>query len=179
MKKLICRYACMILTVLSLFGLTAPLNGIVCPAAQAAAKQAFASGETCVVNVRRLNVRSAPKKNSKVIAKLKKGTEVTVEKTEKGWCYVKYANGNGYVDGKFLKKKSIDSGIVTFTDTGNTYTTTRRVRMRAKPSSKGKVLGKLDKGTQVSVLSKKGRWCEIMHNERKVWIPSKYLKKVK
>ncbi len=178
MKKMICRYVCMILTVLSLFGLTAPLNGIVCPAAQAAAKQTFASGDICTVAVRRLNVRSGPSTKNKVITKLKKGTEVTVEKTEKGWCYVKYAKGNGYVDGKYLKKKSADTGIVTFPDSSNTYTTTCTVRMRAKPSSKSRAMGKLEKGTSVNVLSTKGKWSEIIYHERHVWIASKYLKKV-
>ena len=131
MKKLIGRYACLILTVLSLIDLTVPLNGILCPVACAGAKQSFSSGDTCVVKARRLNVRSGPGKKYKVITKLKKGDEVTVEKTEKGWCCVKYAKGSGYVDGKYLKKKSTDAGTITFPELSNTYTTTRKVRMRA------------------------------------------------
>ena len=178
MKKLVCRYACSVLMVLSLFGLTAPLNGIVYPVAHAEARQTFASGDICVVTVRKLNVRSGPSKKNKVITRLKKGTEVTVEKMEKGWYYVKHAKGNGYVDGKHLKKKPADTSIVSFPDSSNTYTTTCTVRMRAKPSSKSRAIGKLEKGTSVNVLSTKGKWSEIIYHERHVWIASKYLKKM-
>lgn len=53
------------------------------------AEQAWVTG--------RVNVRSGPGPNYKVVNRLKRGDFVNVGKCRKGWCYVDVHGGNGYV----------------------------------------------------------------------------------
>lgn len=182
MKSVIRRFMAVCLAVLCLLGVSASFDCVFSPHAYAAAQKAQA-GDVYVVKVKQLNVRSGPSVKKSIKTRLKKGAEVTYRKSEKGWWYVDYPNGSGYVDKKFLKKK--DTGtetapIISFDDPNTTHTTTCKLRVRAKPSFKGKIIGKLKKATAVTVLSEKGKWSQIRYNNKDdAWVYTKYLKKKK
>ncbi len=133
-------------------------------------------GEKYVVIAKNLNVRSKPGVKGKVQTKLKKGTTVTYRKSQRKWWYVDYPNGSGYVYRRYLKKKDAELITSVSSDKTATHTTTRKLRIRDKPSLRGKILAILDKGVELTVLSKKGKWAEISYNKQTAWVSSKYLK---
>ena len=176
MKNVFHRAISILLVALCLFGLSVPLGNVVTPPAFAAAQKAQV-GEIYIVNVTRLNVRSGPNVKASVKTRLKKGVEVTYRKSEKGWWYVDYPKGSGYVDGKFLKKKAATSENTDGSGEKATHRTICKLRMREKPSLKGKVIGTLRKGARVRVMSQNGEWSEIGYKGKKVWVATRYLKK--
>jgi hypothetical protein len=64
---------------------------------------AFASYQA-KVGANTLNVRMSGSTSSKVIAKLKKGDEVTVYLCQNGFCEVSFENGSGFVSEKFISQ---------------------------------------------------------------------------
>ena len=175
MKTMIRRCLCAMLAVLCLEGM--PMSKLLTPLAHAATRETIVQGETYVVKVRRLNVRSDPDVKASVKTRLKKGVEVTYRKSEKGWWYVDYPKGSGYVDGKFLKRKTTSSENTDGSGEKATHRTICKLRMREKPSLKGKVIGTLRKGARVRVMSQSGEWSEIGYKGKKVWVATRYLKK--
>lgn len=131
---------------------------------------AFAASATqngsYVVTASRLNVHSTASRFN-VIGKLKRGTVVVYKSSKNGWWYVKYDGGEGYVDKNYLSTATSDTK----------YSTTANLRVRSKASTTGAVLGKLKKGTKVTVLKKSGTWAQIGYNGRTGWVATKYLKK--
>ena len=139
------------------------------------AAPAFAAGKSSpegsyVVTASRLNVHGSAGYGN-VIARLKKGTVVTYSNTRKGWWYVRYSNGSGYVDSKYLAPVS--------TGTSARYAPTVNLRVRAKASIDGFVIGKIRKGLKVKVLRQSGSWAYIDYKGNRGWVSAKYLKRVK
>lgn len=62
----------------------------------------FARG-TVNISSGRLNVRSGPSINSDVIGTLNNGSTVYITEFENGWLKIRYRNGNGYVNSRFVK----------------------------------------------------------------------------
>ena len=86
-----------------------------------------------------LNVRKGPSTSYAKIAKLSKGTEVTVISTSNGWSKIKSGNTTGYVSSEYLssKKPSGASSSNTSTSSSSTSTSASKVISYAK-----KLLGK-------------------------------------
>ncbi len=127
---------------------------------------------TYVVSTHKLKVRSGPGKKHSIVTRLKRGTEVTLNKEEGDWWYVSYTGGSGYVNKKYLKEKSEVTKQ-------NTYVARHRLRIRDQSSSRGKVLGKLNKGDEVVIVERKGKWARFDYNGQDGWVFRKYLKKKK
>lgn len=176
MKSMFNRILAVCLTVLCLIGLSLPFGSVLYPPASAAAMQPQ-KGDAYIVRVKLLNVRSGPSVKSSVQTRLKKGTEVTYQKSEKGRWYVNYPNGSGYVAPRFLEKKGTGTETVAFTDPTATHVTRCNLRMRSEPSFKGKIVGVFKKGSRVCVLSQKGKWFCVRYGIGGVWVYTKYLKK--
>ena len=134
--------------------------------------------ETYIVNADFLNVRSGPGIKHPIVARLTNGTEITGQKSEDKWWQVNYANGSGYVDAKYLRKKAPDSKTAVTTDEKVVYRSQCNLRMREKPSLNGKVLGVLKKGTRITLISREGEWSEINHKGKTAWVATLYLEKV-
>ena len=86
-----------------------------------------------------LNVRKGPSTSYEKIAKLSKGTEVTVISTSNGWSKIKSGSTTGYVSSEYLssKKPSGASSSNTSTSSSSTSTSASKVISYAK-----KLLGK-------------------------------------
>ena len=50
------------------------------------------------------------------------------------------------------------------------------LKVRKKPNTKSDVKIKLDKGTSVEILKKKGKWFKIQAKQTKGWVKKKYIK---
>lgn len=131
-----------------------------------------------IVQPRKLKVRSGPGKAYSVTRKLKHGTEVTVLESDSDWWRVSFTGGSGYVNKNCLEPAAT-AAILTNDADANTYVAKRPIRVRTTPSSKGKVLGKLEKGAEITVIERKGKWRQINYNGELAWIYAKHLKRKK
>ncbi len=165
------RFMCLTLAMLFVSCMALPFSGTLSRSAYAETQTV---GETYVVKAHLLNVRSGPGKKHAVVTKLKKGTEVTFNNKDNGWWNISYSGGNGYVYGKYLKKKT-NTG---FAEEGTLYVTTSNLNMRSRGTIKSRKLGTLKKDTQVTLVLRRNYWSKIRYGNVTAWVSNRYIKKV-
>jgi N-acetylmuramoyl-L-alanine amidase len=133
---------------------------------------------TAEANTNQLRVRTGPGTNFRIIGYLNKGQAVSVIDDNENWVKIAAGFGEGWVSREFLdfnnkstttskeanNNKSIGTGIVTDT-----------LNMRTEPSTTGTVIGKLAKGTSVTIYSKKNNWIEIKYANQSAWVNADYV----
>lgn len=124
----------------------------------------------------KLNVRTGPSTKYKVITQLKKGFKMNASQPPyKGWYMVEYAPMKyGYVSSKYAKK---------YVEFKKFNVKTKDVlNVRTGGSVKNKVIGKLKKGSTVTVIGSKNGWYTISYTAKKGYktgyISAKYTTKV-
>ncbi|NWQ40147.1 SH3 domain-containing protein [Bacillus sp. EB106-08-02-XG196] len=128
-------------------------------------------------NTNQLRVRSGPGTSFRIIGYLNKGQAVSVLDENENWLKISASFGEGWVAREYMdlkgnstnskennNNKSIDKGIVTDT-----------LNIRIEPSTKGNVIGKLSKGTTLSIYSKKNNWLEIKYDGQSAWVSSDFV----
>ncbi|WP_223591212.1 SH3 domain-containing protein [Neobacillus bataviensis] len=130
-------------------------------------------------NTDQLRVRSGPGTSFQIVGFLNKGQEVTVLDQNENWYKITSTFGEGWVARDFLviqtgqpeKKpesttsKGTTSGVVN----GDT------LNVRKEPSSSSSVLGKLTKGTIVTIYDKQKSWYEVGFGNLKGWVSSEFI----
>jgi len=118
----------------------------------AAEKGAFSSGRTATVRVPRANVRYGPDaKNYPIVVTLSKGDTVTVYGKKGDWYEIGFPpGGKAWIFGEYVDILG-NEGTVTADD----------VLVRADARMGALAIGKVDKGTRVKLLSRKGKWLRI------------------
>lgn len=137
-------------------------------------KGSFVSNNVYVVMPHMLKVRSGPGKKYSVVHKLKRGTEVTVLESDKDWWHVGFSGKSGYVSKDYLKPASGDTDSI---GNANIYIAKRDIQVRATGSIDGKLLGKLNKGTEINVMERKGKWWQINYFGQPAWIRARHIKR--
>ena len=125
-----------------------------------------------------LNVRKGPSTSYEKIAKLSKGTEVTVISTSNGWSKIKSGSITGYVSSSYLSstKPSGSSSSNTSTSTTVKYVTpSEGLNVRKGPSTSYEKITKLSKGTEVTVISTSNGWSKIKSGNTTGYVSSEYL----
>lgn len=114
--------------------------------------------KTAEANTDQLRVRNGPGTNFRIIGYLNKGQAVSVIDDNENWVKISAGFGEGWVAQEYLdfnnkstntskeenNNKSIGAGKVTDT-----------LNVRNEPSSTGRVIGKLSKGTSITIYSKR------------------------
>ncbi|MFP7297512.1 SH3 domain-containing protein [Neobacillus niacini] len=134
-------------------------------------------GRSAEANTNQLRVRSGPGTSFRIISSLNKGQIVSVVDENENWLKISASFGEGWVAREYMDlksnstnskddntNKSIDKGIVTDT-----------LNIRKEPSTKGSIIGKLAKGTTVSIYSKKNNWLEIKYSGQSAWVSSEFV----
>jgi N-acetylmuramoyl-L-alanine amidase len=135
---------------------------------------------SATANTNQLRVRSGPGTSFRITGYLNKGQAVSVLDENENWLKISASFGEGWVAREFMdlksnstnskednnnnNNKSIDKGIVTDT-----------LNIRDEPSTKGSIIGKLSKGTTVSIYSKKNNWLEIKYSDQSAWVSSEFV----
>lgn len=124
----------------------------------------------------KLNVRTGPSTKYKVITQLRKGFKMNASQPPyKGWYMVEYAPKKyGYVSSKYARK---------YVEFKKFNVKTKDVlNVRTGASTKNKVIGKLKKGSTVTVIGSKNEWYTISYTAKKGYktgyISAKYTTKV-
>ncbi|MDB8798959.1 SH3 domain-containing protein [Romboutsia sp. 1001216sp1] len=125
------------------------------------------------VTIEGLNMRNGAGTSYRAITKLKNGTILELISENNGWSKVKYDGRIGYVYSDYLEKVS-DSNI-------NTRANTTKVvnydflNVRSGPSTSHSIVGKLNRGDKVGVISESNGWSKINYNGKVSYVSSRYL----
>ncbi|MGO0985875.1 SH3 domain-containing protein [Clostridioides difficile] len=135
--------------------------------------------KTKQVNTTSLNVRSGPNTSYGVLGKLPKGSKVEVISESNGWSKIKYNGKDGYVSSMYLS----DAGQINTNDSNqgtekkdtNKFVNTASLNVRSGPGSTYSKLGKVYKGSKVTVLSESSGWAKINFNNKEAFVVGNYL----
>lgn len=119
-----------------------------------------------------LNVRATQSTSSSVVASLAKGSYVTLLSKSGNWWYLEYADGKyGYSHADYIKTVSSSAAA----SVNITYGT---LNVRAGAGTSYTIVGSLNKGKWVVVLSESNGWSKILYQGTKVgYVSSQYMKK--
>ncbi|WP_257147899.1 SH3 domain-containing protein [Bacillus thuringiensis] len=124
------------------------------------------------VNASTLNVRSGAGTNYGIISALQKGTKVTVLSEQNGWSKINYNGKNGYISSQYLSKGQVSGGEEAI---GDYYVNASTLNVRSGAGTNYGIIGALQKGTKVTVLSEQNGWSKINYNGKNGYISSQYL----
>lgn len=122
------------------------------------------------VRTNSLNVRAGAGTSYKIIGKLQRYDLVNVINIKGKWAKIKYNSKYGYVSVKYLRQ---------YTDGLESWkcTTSARVNMRNKPTTKGSyVILKIPKGTRLEVQKESNGWLKVNYKGHTGWISGMYAK---
>ncbi len=121
-----------------------------------------------------VNIRSGPGTNYTKVGAITKGAQVEVIKQAGDWCEIRFAgNKTGWVSSSLISVKATSqsqpvvsttsSSTVSATGSGTTTVevTGTTVNLRQGPGTSYKVVGKVSKGTVLTVVDKSGDWYKI------------------
>lgn len=109
-----------------------------------------------------LNVRNAP--NGDVIGSLPKGTQVLVYEVQGDWARI---GSEKWVSNSYLTySEPVTKRIM--------YVNTQSLPLNVRDNPNGKVIGSLEKGTQVTVIGESNGWSHI-ESPKSGWVSSQYL----
>ncbi|MBR7089406.1 MAG: SH3 domain-containing protein [Lachnospiraceae bacterium] len=119
-----------------------------------------------------VNVRVSDSMNADTMGQLRGGQSVeVVEIKGNGWSQINFEGKTGYVKSEYL---TLDIDISTVVTIG-TVTATETLNIRASASTDGMVMGSFAKGTTARLVSEKDGWCEVVYNNKVVYLSSQYL----
>lgn len=130
-------------------------------------------------NTSQLRVRSGPGTSFQVVGSLNKGQEVTILNSNENWYKVSASFGEGWVSKAYIsttkvnQEKSTTTKVLPKTDTAAVNVDT--LNIRKEPTTTGAIVGKLTKGTSVTIISTKNNWAEVSYLSVKGWVNKKYL----
>jgi N-acetylmuramoyl-L-alanine amidase len=132
------------------------------------------SSKSGIVTANQLRVRSGPSTSYKVVTTLSQGATVTIIKTESNWHQIKTSSITGWVAAEFIQDiKSDTGGSSSSQQTGKI--TANNLNVRSTASTSGNILGKLQKGSTVSILSVESNWVKIQYNGQAAWISKEFV----
>ncbi|MDY3208429.1 SH3 domain-containing protein [Clostridium baratii] len=143
--------------------------------------------KTGTVSASALNVRSGASTSSSIIGSLNNGAKVEIVSTSNGWHKIKYKNGYGYVSADYIKVDSSntskpedkpeqkpDMKPEATTKTGTVNASALNVRSGA--STKNSVIGSLNRGAKVEIVSTSNGWHKIKFKNGYGYVSADYIK---
>ncbi|MBK5443524.1 SH3 domain-containing protein [Peribacillus sp. TH24] len=130
-----------------------------------------------------LNMRKSGTESASIVAKLSRGTQVTVYSESNGWAKIKADGKDGYVSTKYLSttKPGTESTPSTPEKTTTKYVnvSSGTLNMRKSGTESASIVAKLSRGTQVTVYSESNGWAKIKADGKDGYVSTKYLSTTK
>ncbi len=128
-----------------------------------------------------LNLRSAASTNSSILAKLTNGTEVSVISEANGWAKVKVNGKEGFVSSTYLVTSNAKNH--TNVPENNQTLVTKFVNvsqgsvlnMRSSASTSSSIISKLNRDTELTVISESNGWAKVRVNGKEGFVSSQFL----
>ncbi|MDE3839727.1 N-acetylmuramoyl-L-alanine amidase [Bacillus methanolicus] len=133
---------------------------------------------TGMVTTDGLRVRKGPGTDFKVIGSLNKGQVITILETNENWAKIQTSFGVGWVAKEYVSFQTTNLAITDkppVSKKNNGKITINSLNVRSSPSLHGSIIGKLQRGEEVTVLSQRGDWTEISFSGKSAWISSEYV----
>lgn len=142
--------------------------------------------QTVKITENGLRVRSAAGTTNKVLGTLQKGETYNVLQVKDGWIQINSPYGNGWISTDFAtilegnstttSEEKVETNTPTVQATG--VVTADILNVRASASTSATLIGKLQKGTNVSIISQTESWTTILFNGKTAYVSSQYIEKV-
>ncbi|MEH7300237.1 SH3 domain-containing protein [Neobacillus drentensis] len=134
-------------------------------------------GTIAKANTDQLRIRSGPGTSFRIVGFLNRGQEVSILDQNENWYKVSSSFGEGWVTRDFLvlKTEPADKPKATSTQTSSGIVNADTLNIRKESSATGTVIGKLTKGTIVSIYSKEKNWLEIGFANLKGWVSAEFV----
>ncbi|WP_099221495.1 N-acetylmuramoyl-L-alanine amidase [Listeria costaricensis] len=133
---------------------------------------AMANADTVSVQADVLNVRSGPGLAYDVTSQVRKGTNLKVIGEENDWYQVRLEDGNtGYVASWLVENTSVSAAsnsLAVVSSDGN-------LNVRKEPSTSSEILGTLNNGDQINVISEQNGWAQIKYQGQNAWVDASYI----
>ena len=108
-----------------------------------------------------------------ILAVVRRGSDLTlISSDEDGWLKVSAGGTIGYVSAEYAALSDIISGGGTLT----AIVDTKKLYLRAAPSSSGDSLALLERGTVLTVTSRSGDWLAVTYNGQSGYISAQYVR---
>ncbi|MDN4525927.1 SH3 domain-containing protein [Fictibacillus fluitans] len=152
----------------------------------AVARKVTTTTKYVLVSEGSLNLRQRASTGASVIAKLAKGTQVTVYSDSGGWAKIKANGKNGYVSSKYLSSSKptniVSKGSTSKPETvSSTKTTTKYVKvkgalnLRKAATTSSTVIKTLKDRVEVTVFSESNGWAKVKASGSIGYVSTKYL----
>ena len=142
-------------------------------AVMAPAPGALAATAVYTVTAQKVNVRAQPDTDADILAVVRKGSDLTlISSDEDGWLKVSTGGKVGYVSAEYAALSDIISGGGTLT----AVVDTKKLYLRAAPSSSGDSLALLERGAVLTVTSRNGDWLAVTYNGQSGYIAAEYVR---
>lgn len=115
-----------------------------------------------------VNLRETADTSAKVLAKLPKGTLVSVIKVTSDWYKVSFSNKEGWVSSEYvtLKATTLGTGVVN----------TEVLNLRTKPDTSSSIVLKLQKNEKLTVIDKSPEWYKVKTSDGEAgWVSSEFV----
>lgn len=134
--------------------------------------------KTAVITADSLNLRSKASTDSNVIETLKQKDEIEVVSEEGEWYQVKHNENEGYVKKEYVEiKEDTNSSINKETDNfqsiiieENEVKVTENTKIRIIPTINSNIIGEVEAGSQLEIITKLDRWIFVQNDKLSGWI---------
>ncbi|TKC20050.1 SH3 domain-containing protein [Robertmurraya kyonggiensis] len=117
-----------------------------------------------------VRVRTGAGTSYQVVGSLNKGDTVEILEQSGSWLKINAKIGKGWISKDYVKTNQVQAAA-----TKSGKVTASNLNVRSTPALNGKVLGKLAKGTAVTIHSEKTGWVEITFNGQRAWVSSEFV----
>jgi uncharacterized protein YraI len=119
-----------------------------------------------------VNVRVSDSMNADTMGQIRGGETVEILETKgNGWSKISFDGKEGYVKTEYLTLDIDIDSVVTI----GTVTALETLNIRAAASTEGMIMGSFAKGTTARLVSEQDGWCEVVYNNKVVYLSSEYL----
>lgn len=135
-----------------------------------AATTSKATSQNGTITGNNVRVRTGAGTSYQVVGSLNKGDTVEVLEQNGSWLKINARIGNGWISKDYVQTNKVQTAA-----TKSGKVTASNLNVRSTPALNGKVLGKLAKGTAVTIHSEKTGWVEITFNGQRAWVSSEFI----
>ncbi|WP_419881765.1 SH3 domain-containing protein [Peribacillus sp. B-H-3] len=133
------------------------------------------SSKTISVPSGTVNVRQGPGLTFPVITKISSGENYMVNGEDGDWYKIHTNSGDGWVANWLVTASSHEEQTETTLSSGKGTITASSVRVRKGPGTDFQIVGKIKKGTTVSIIERSGNWVSIASQAYNGWISADYI----
>ncbi|MBY0123913.1 SH3 domain-containing protein [Bacillus sp. S/N-304-OC-R1] len=129
--------------------------------------------KTAIISSDGLRIRKGPGTSYAVIGTANKGDKFTVLSQNGDWVNLQTPFGSGWVSNDFVQLQTTNASNSSGKSQG--IISVNSLNVRSSPSLNSSIIGKLQLGDNVSILSQTSEWTEISFAGTNAWISSQYI----